>query len=77
MKSLIYIVFAAALLSAAAFTAGTSAAGFPQLAAPALQAPAALKVRQERCALWRRVCRVRWSHGWRYRRCMTIHACLP
>ncbi len=28
-----------------------------------------------RCAKWNYICRERWGFGWRYRRCMRLHAC--
>jgi hypothetical protein len=28
-----------------------------------------------RCWRWNAICRDRWGFGWRYRRCMRVHAC--
>jgi hypothetical protein len=77
MKRLIYVTFGAALLGASAIASPASSLDVGQMAKAAPQRPALLQVRHERCALWRRVCRVRWSQGWRYRRCMAVHGCLP
>lgn len=79
MKSLIYASFGLALLGAGAFLSSSrgSAAGLHSMPPSGLQNPALHQVLHGRCAAWRRVCGIRWSRGWRFRRCMTIHACLP
>jgi hypothetical protein len=79
MRSLLYGTCGLAFLGAAAFLSpsSSSAAGLPLPSLPGTVGSEAVQVQHGRCFYWYRVCRIRWGYGWRFRRCMAIHACLP
>lgn len=77
MKGLTFAVMGLAWVGAAAslFPSTSGAVQFPAKLSEAMRSGAVIEARQNRCANWHRICLNRWVHGWRYRRCMAVHAC--
>jgi hypothetical protein len=77
MSRTVLVAAAACALSAAALLTPAEAASVSGLATSKILPAQTLieKAGYGRCWRWNAVCRDRWGFGWRYRRCMRLHAC--
>ena len=77
MSRTLIVASAVCAMSAAAFLTPVQASPVSGLITSKLLPAQSLieKAGYGRCWRWNAICRGRWVAGWRYRRCMRVHAC--